>query len=136
MKAIMKNKVSISGIDLNIKIEAAENARGTVRWFMDLLGRSELVIKDTNNGTPCIFLKTLEAENIVRYSILCKNKTEGDERYCKSADGRYSYVAPTEKQDTIGLFNFPLTPSCEKEVRELIGEARDIFADWWENDMY
>ncbi|HPC13770.1 MAG TPA: hypothetical protein PLN36_05325 [Bacteroidales bacterium] len=135
MKAIMKNKVSISGIDLNIKIEAAENARGTVRWFMDLLGRSELVIKDTESGTPCIFLKTLEAENIIRCSILCKNKAEGDERYCKSADGRYSYVAPTEKQDTIGLFTFPLTPSCEKEVRELIGKAKDVFADWWENDI-
>ena len=135
MKAIMKNKVSISGIDLNIKIEAAENARGTVRWFMDLLGRSELVIKETESGTPCIFLKTIEAEHSVQYSILCKNKTDGDERYCKSADGRYSYVAPTKKQYTIGLFNFPLTPSCEKEVRELIGKARDIFADWWENDM-
>lgn len=131
----MKTKVSISGIDLNVKIDTAENARGTVRWFKDLLRRSELVIKNTENCTPCIFLKTLETENIVRYSILCKNKTDVDERYCKSADGRYSYVAPTEKQDTIGLFDFPLTPSCEKEVRELIGKARDIFADWWENDM-
>jgi len=135
MKAIMKNKVSISDVDLNVKIEAAENARGTVRWFKDLLSRSELVIKDTESGTPCIFLKTLEAENIIRCSILCKNKAEGDERYCKSADGRYSYVAPTEKQDTIGLFTFPLTPSCEKEVRELIGKAKDVFADWWENDI-
>ena len=44
-KMSMKNKVSIYGIDLNVKIEAAENTRGTVRWFRDLLGRSELVIK-------------------------------------------------------------------------------------------
>jgi len=29
---------------------------------------------------------------------------------------------------------FGLTPACKKAVETLINEAKEAFADWWEND--
>ena len=67
----MKTKISIAKTKLNVKVDVPENTQGTLQWFKDLLSRSELVIMDTPNDCPAIYLKTKSGDGVItHYSML------------------------------------------------------------------
>ena len=121
--------------NIEIKIESKGHSLGTLGWLKRIMERSEFVIKETNLGTPAIFLKTVDEDGKVKYSFLCERfnpnkdpfgfKLTNDGYLCKIPEGD-GYVS--------GLFNHPLTPACKKAVEEMISKAKDVFAEWWEND--
>ncbi len=120
---------------IEIKIECKGHAVGTLGWFNSVMANSEFVIKNSQKGTPAMFLKTTDKEGKVKYSFLCeKYNPKKDPFGYKITSDDYACEIPTGDGYVSGLFDFPLTQACKKAVEEVIIKAKDIFAEWWEND--
>lgn len=118
---------------IEIKIEDKGHALGTLGWFKKLMENSELVIRN-ENGLPGIYLKTTDEKGDVKYRFLCRKWDElNDSEFYRLSFDDYLCVKPQGYEEN-GLFNMPLTPACYKAVEALINEAKEAFADWWEND--
>ena len=118
---------------IEIKIEDKGHALGTLGWFKKLMENSELVIRN-ENGLPGIYLKTTDEKGDVKYRFLCRKWDElNDSEFYRLTFDDYLCVKPQGYEEN-GLFNMPLTPACYKAVEALINEAKEAFADWWEND--
>lgn len=120
--------------NVEIKIECKGEAAGTLGWFNSIMNKSEFVIKNSSNGAPAIFLKTLEDDGKVTYRFLCKkwdNKTNPVGYKLTSDD----YLCEVAEDSPIGdgLFNFALTPACRQAVVDMIDTAKEIFKEWWES---
>lgn len=119
---------------IEIKIEDKGHALGTLGWFKKLMENSELVIRN-ENGLPGIYLKTTDEKGDVKYRFLCRKWDElNDSEFYRLSFDDYLCVKPQGYDKENGLFNMPLTPACYKAVEALINEAKEAFADWWEND--
>ena len=119
---------------IEIKIEDKGHALGTLGWFKKLMENSELVIRN-ENGLPGIYLKTTDEKGDVKYRFLCRKWDElNDSKFYRLSFDDYLCVKPQGYDKENGLFNVPLTPACYKAVEALINEAKEAFADWWEND--
>ena len=119
---------------IEIKIEDKGHALGTLGWFKKLMETSELVIRN-ENGLPGIYLKTTDEKGYIDYRFLCRKWDElNDSYFYKLTFDDYLCVKPQGYDKESGLFNMPLTPACYKAVEALINEAKEAFADWWEND--
>ena len=118
---------------IEIEIEDKGHALGTLGWFKKLMENSELVINE--NGLPGIYLKTTDEKGYIEYRFLCRKWDELNDTYgYRLTDDNYLCVKPQGYDKKNGLFNMPLTPACYKAVEALINEAKEAFADWWEND--
>ena len=119
---------------IEIKIEDKGHALGTLGWFKKLMENSELVIRN-ENGLPGIYLKTTDEKGDVKYRFLCRKWDElNDSEFYRLTYDDYLCVKPQGYGQISGLFDVALTPACYKAVEALINEAKEAFADWWEND--
>ncbi len=119
---------------IEIKIEDKGHALGTLGWFKKLMENSELVIRN-ENGLPGIYLKTTDEKGDVKYRFLCRKWDElNDSEFYRLSFDDYLCVKPQGYGQISGLFDVALTPACYKAVEALINEAKEAFADWWEND--
>ena len=119
---------------IEIKIECKGAAAGTLGWFNSIMQHSEFVVKNSNTGTPAIFLKTTEENGKETYRFLCKKwdgrsdpfgyRLTGDNYLCELPESDIGYN---------GLFDVPLTPACREAVKDMINKAKEIFVEWWEN---
>ena len=119
---------------IEIKIEDKGHALGTLGWFKKLMENSELVIRKNANGTPGMYLKTVDDKGDVKYRFLCRKYGFSDPSGYRLTNDNYLCEIPHGRGGVAGLFNMPLTPACKKAVETLINEAKEAFADWWEND--
>jgi len=120
--------------NVEIKIECKGEAVGTLGWFNSIMNKSEFIIKNSNTGTPAIFLKTVEEDGKVTYRFLCKkldNKTNPLGYRLTSDDYLCEVVDNSPIGD--GLFGVPLTPACKQAVEDMITTAKEIFKEWWES---
>jgi len=119
---------------IKVRVDGKGHACGTVGWFKDFLANSELIIKYENSESPEMFLRNKDEK--WNYFV-CKVNHHDDDEYYDIIDG-YACTYPIkdyyENSSNSGLFNFSLTPACHKVVQEMILAAKDIFAEWWEND--
>ena len=119
--------------EIGKQIEDKGHVLGTLGWFKKLMENSELVINE--NGLPGIYLKTTDEKGYIEYRFLCRKWDELNDTYgYRLTDDNYLCVKPQGYDKKNGLFNMPLTPACYKAVEALINEAKEAFADWWEND--
>ena len=119
---------------IEIKIEDKGHALGTLGWFKKLMENSELVIRN-ENGLPGIYLKTTDDKGYIEYRFLCRKWDElNDSEFYRLTYDDYLCVKPQGYGQISGLFDVALTPACYKAVEALINEAKEAFADWWEND--
>jgi len=120
--------------NVEIKIECKGEAVGTLGWFNSIMNKSEFIIKNSNTGTPAIFLKTVEEDGKVTYRFLCKkldNKTNPLGYRLTSDDYLCEVVDNSPIGD--GLFGVPLTPACKQAVEDMITTAKEVFKEWWES---
>lgn len=121
--------------NIEIKVECKGSAAGTLGWFNSILEKSEFVIKNNKAGAPAIFLKTTEDDGRAKYSFLCKKWNQREDPYgYRTTDDGYLCEIPESNFDCHGFSDYPLTPACKKAVEDMISKAKDVFAEWWEND--
>ena len=60
---------------IEIKVECKGDAVGTLGWLNSMLEKSEMVIKNSKNGLPEIFLKTEKPDGTFEYRFLCRKAT-------------------------------------------------------------
>ena len=119
---------------IEIKIEDKGAATGTLGWFKKLMENSELVIRKNANGTPGMYLKTVDDKGDVKYRFLCRKWDGFSDPFGYITSDNYLCEIPQGRNGVVGLFNVPLTPACKKAVEEFIQSAKEAFAEWWEND--
>lgn len=112
---------------LNVIFELSNYPVGTHGWFVNIYNNSELVISDRGSEQPAIYLKTDNGDGTYTYRFLCKKATEEfNSSFVLTEDG---YACA----DMISFAKIPITPNCKQAIEELITNAKDIFANWWEN---
>lgn len=121
--------------NIEIKIECKGSAVGTIGWFNSIMEKSEFVIKNNKSGVPAIFLRTMNADGTDKHRFLCRkadSTTYPD--YNITDDGYACEIAEGDGYNAYGFVNHPITPACRKAVEDMIDKAKDVFAEWWEND--
>lgn len=122
---------------IEIKVECKGVAVGTLGWFNSIIKDSELVIKNCKDGTPGMFLKapTVKGDDMA-YTFICKKAKgwEDAQYYDYNENTGIKRVYPVENDMAYGFSGYPLTPACEKKVKELIDLACEQFLEWWENN--
>ena len=119
---------------LEVEINISGYPVGTLRWFNNIIDHSKLVISDVRSDYPAIYLRTDNGDDTYIYRFLCKRATEDTNSSCIITEDGYACTYPQQIYDIIGFESKPLTPNCYRAIKELIMEAKDIFAEWWEND--
>ncbi len=119
-----------------IVVENSDKMVGTMDWFNSLMDKSEFVIRPTIHNRPALFLKT-SGEN-EEYRLLCMKKyQESDEfREDEFRETEDEYIYPYSysfgNDYRYGLFTYPLTPTAEEEVENMLQKAVEAFKEWWE----
>jgi hypothetical protein len=118
---------------LEVKFELSEYPIGTHRWFVNIVNNSDFVIWDDGNEQPAIYLKTDNGDGTYTYRFLCKKATEDTSTLFLLTEDGYACAYPQKLHDMVGFAKNPITPNCKQAIEELITNAKDIFANWWEN---
>jgi hypothetical protein len=118
---------------INVIFELSNYPIGTLGWILNIIDNSELVISDRGSELPAIFLKTDNGDGTYTYRFLCKKATEDTNSSFVLTDDGYACAYPQNSHDMVGFEKNPLTPACKKAVEDLIMDAKDVFAEWWEN---
>jgi hypothetical protein len=129
---------------LNVNVQIKGHAVGTLGWFHDWLNRSELVIRNTRDGRPGMFLhEKVDQKGSPRQehegnTFICKPESLGMEAmYYDSLEInniRYSctHICESDLSSAVSFSNFPLTPSCRLAIEKFVEDAVRKFADWYE----
>lgn len=131
-----------SNIEIKLQIEGP--GIGTLAWFQKLFADSEFVIRNTRFGIPGLFLHVMKNRNGVENKYyegnywLCHVATDSDfDTGCRDATINsiryvFPYVYAPKYSNQFSLFDYPVTPACEKAAEELLAIAVSKFAEWYE----
>lgn len=133
--------------NFEIKVQCKGQAAGSLNWLNSILEDGELVIRNTNNGVPGMFLhsKTKNDGGL-------NSENEGNKFICKAmvtevyVDGGYrtkylddsknnviAYISAIDNHETHGFTEYPLTPAALTKVEEFIDKAVELYTEWWNN---
>jgi len=122
--------------ELKAEFEYPEYSIGTLNWFNDILNHSKFAITNAIDGFLAIYLITDNGGGIYTHSFLCRKATDDTNSSYMLTDDGYACAYPQQTCELVGFEKEPLTPACKKAIEELIMKAKEIFAEWYENEQY
>ena len=118
---------------IEIKIECKGFSAGTLGWFNSIIEKSELVIKNCEDSTPAMFLKTPTSNGKFKYKFIVGVWVKKSDPEPYNTNGILVYIRP-ENMDYYnggGFSDYKLTPACYNKVDEFIDMAVEKFNEWW-----
>lgn len=123
--------------NFEIKVQCKGYAVGTMSWLHSILENSELIVKNTKDGTPGLFMfdkKSPEKKGTFICSATNDEMSEGYERL--TIEGvSIIRVFPVSDQFgfQVGFVDYPLTPVALDIAKNFLEKASEQFAKWWNN---
>ena len=117
---------------LEITVENRKEMVGTMDWFNNLMAKSEFVIRPRPDGLPALYLKITHG-NEEEFKLLCTKKYQESDEFRETEDEYiYPYSYSFGNDYRYGLFTYPLTPTAEEEVENMLQKAVEAFKEWYE----
>lgn len=130
--------------NFEIKVQCKGKAAGSLNWLNSILEDGELVIRNTKDGVPGMFLHSkaksdgsLNSENEGN-KFICKAMVVRDyvdgyrlKRLGDNNDNAIAYISAVDSYDENGFTEYPLTPAALIKVEEFIDKAVELYTEWW-----